>query len=84
MEPGGALNFNGWSHPEYRGLTDNLRAPDSPAWESLQRLWAENPGALPLLDFTSVVWVDRRLRVTSSPLGLYLSTPGPSAWTWVP
>ena len=84
LEPGGALNFCGWSHPDYRGISETLNAPDSPGWTRLQELWSRQPGALPLLDFSSVLWVDQRLKVVPSPLGLYLTTPGPSAWTWTP
>jgi len=84
MEPGGALNFCRWQHPRYRELAGQLKEPGSPPWAQLQALWASQPGALPLLDFTSVIWVDRRLEVIPSALGLYLTTPGPSAWIWTP
>jgi len=84
LEPQGALNFCGWSHPDFRKVLETLERGDSPDWGRLQELWSRHPGALPLLDFQSVVWVDRRLQVTPSPLGLYLCTPGPSAWSWTP
>ena len=54
------------------------------AWKELQSLWAGSAAALPLLDYRAVVWVDRRLHVEPSPLGLYLTTPGPSGWGWTP
>lgn len=84
LEPGGALNFCDWKHPKYRPISETLHSPYSPGWGQLQELWSRQPGALPLLDFSSVVWVDRRLQVVPSALGLYLTTPGPSAWTWAP
>ena len=82
MEPGGPMNFTGWSHPALATLVPRLRHPDDPAWRDLQNLWAQHLGALPLLDFQSVLWVDRHLEVTPSPLGLYLSTPGAAGWRW--
>lgn len=85
LQPGGGLNFTGWSTPGYAELTKGLLAPGKDArWRSLEQRWAESAAALPILDFQSVVWVDRRLRVEPSALGLYLTTPGPSGWTWVP
>ena len=84
LEPSGALNFCHWRHPDYEQLQNQLEGPDSPAWARLQELWAKQPGALPLLDFSSVIWVDQRLEVAPSPLGLYMTTPGPSGWYWRP
>lgn len=84
LEPEGPLNFLGWSHPRLPALLARLDSPASPAWDELQRLWAEAPVALPLLDFTSVVWIDRRLRVEPSALGLYVTTPGAAGWSWTP
>ncbi len=82
MEPGGPMNFTRWIHPALVTLVPRLRQPEDPAWRDLQDLWAQHPGALPLLDFQSVLWVDRRLEVTPSPLGLYLATPGAAGWRW--
>ncbi len=82
--PKGGLNFTGWAHPRLAALEPRLDAPESPAWAELQALWAAAPGALPLLDLSSVLWVDTRLKVTPSPLGLYLSTPGAAGWRWEP
>ena len=65
-------------------IKKGLKAPETKAWNDLQQIWSERPEALPLLDFTSVVWVDRHLKVEPSALGLYLTTPGPAAWTWSP
>jgi ABC-type transport system substrate-binding protein len=84
MEPQGALNFCHWSHPHLAALLPQLQNPSSAAWQVLSNLWAEAPTALPLVDFQSVVWVDRHLKVEPSPLGLYLTTPGAAGWTWVP
>lgn len=84
LTPGGPMNFTGWSHPELAALLPRLDRPEAPDWVRLHALWAAAPGALPVLDYTSVVWVDRRLKVTPSPLGLYLSTPGAAGWTWTP
>lgn len=84
MEPNGPMNFTGWRAPGLAPLVARLRAPGGPAWEALQDLWAAAPGALPLVDFQSVLWVDRRLEVATGPLGLYLGTPGPAGWTWHP
>ena len=82
LEPQGPMNFCGWKDADFAGLAAKLDSPQSPAWRELQKVWAAHPTALPLLDFTSVVWVDRRLKVESSALGLYLTTPGPSGWNW--
>ncbi len=82
MEPSGPMNFTGWKAPELAPLVARLRAPGEAAWNELQRLWARAPGALPLVDFQSILWVDRRLQATTGPLGLYLTTPGPASWTW--
>ena len=82
LELTGPMNFCGWKDAAFAGLVAKLDSPQSPAWHALQQVWAAHPAALPLLDFTSVVWVDKRLKVESSALGLYLTTPGPSGWTW--
>ncbi len=82
MEPHGPMNFTGWSQPALAGLVAKLREPGDTAWTDLQALWAKAPGALPLVDFSSIVWVDKRLRVTPGPLGLYLGTPGAAGWSW--
>jgi len=29
-------------------------------------------------------YIDKRLKVEPSPLGLYLTTPGPAGWSWTP
>jgi hypothetical protein len=84
LEPKGPMNFTGWVHPDLGNLTARLQDPESPSWRELQALWARNPAALPLLDFQSVIWVDRRLEVIPSPLGLYLHTPGAAGWRWRP
>ncbi len=84
MEPAGPLNFCGWQDTLYPGLAQRLEAPASPAWRELQQVWSRHPAAIPILDFTSVVWVDRNLTVAPGVLGLYLSTPGPAGWTWAP
>ena len=83
LEPKGPLNFSAWKDADFPGLASKLESPESPAWVDLQKVWARHPAALPILDFTSVVWVDRRLNVESSALGLYLTTPGPAGWAWV-
>ncbi len=82
LEPMGPMNFCGWKDPDFAGLAAQLDSPQSSAWQTLQKVWAVHPAALPILDLTSVVWVDKRLQVVPSALGLYLTTPGPSAWTW--
>lgn len=82
LEPRGPMNFTGWSHPRLTEQLGRLQQPGTPAWGDLQAAWAQNPAALPLLDFQSVIWVDRRLQVEPSPLGLYLTTPGAAGWRW--
>ena len=82
LEPGGDLNFTGWADPGAAALFPKLGDPTAPAWRHLQALWAEHPAALPLLDMKSVLWVDRRLQVTPSALGIYLATPGAAGWRW--
>jgi len=84
MEPKGPMNFTGWGHPDLARLVARLQQPGDPAWRDLQSLWARNPAALPLLDFQSVIWVDKRLVVQPSPMGLYLHTPGAAGWRWIP
>lgn len=84
MAPHGAMNFTGWSHPRLAKLLPRLTEAKEPSWIELQELWAENPGSLPILDLNGVVWVDKRLAVTPSPLGLYLTTPGAAGWSWRP
>ena len=76
------MNFTNWSSPALARLVARLREPGDIAWTDLQSLWAKSPGALPLVDFNSVVWVDKRLRVTPGVMGLYLSTPGAAGWSW--
>jgi hypothetical protein len=82
VEAKGPMNFTGWTHPRLAEWLSGLETPEAPAWRELQRAWAADPGALPLLDLTSVVWVDERLVVQPSPLGLYFTTPGPCGWRW--
>lgn len=82
LEPEGPMNFCEWKDAVFAGLAAKLDSPNSPAWRDLQKVWAVHPTALPLLDFTSVVWVDKRLKVEASALGLYLTTPGPAGWDW--
>ncbi len=77
------MNFTGWSHPRFAELAARAHQPGDAAWRDLQMIWAQNPAALPLLDFQSVIWVDRRLTVEPGALGLYLSTPGAAGWRWV-
>lgn len=84
LEPEGPLNFTKWFHPQVKALCQKLGRPgEDRRWEQLQAIWSEGAAAIPLLNFQSLVWVDARLKVEASPLGLYLTTPGPSAWTWV-
>lgn len=83
LEPKGPMNVTGWHHDRLAGLVSQLRLPGDFAWNDLQALWAANPAALPLLDVQSVLWVDKRLEVQPSPLGLYLHTPGAAGWRWV-
>lgn len=82
LEPQGPMNFTGWSHPQLADLLARIQQPGDPAWRDLQTLWARDPAALPLLDFQSVIWVDKRLTVEPSPMGLYLHTPGAAGWRW--
>lgn len=82
VEPTGDLNVTGWRDPAAEALLPRLADPASPAWESLQALWARHPAALPLLDLHSLLWIDRRLQVQPSALGLYLPTPGAAGWRW--
>ncbi len=82
LEPTGPMNFTGWRHAQLEAVTARLHQPDVAAWEELQALWSREPAALPLLDFQSVIWVDRRLQVEPSPMGLYLHTPGAAGWRW--
>ncbi len=84
LEPQGPMNFTGWKHPRLAEFSSRLRQPGHASWRDLQSAWADNPAALPLLDFQSVIWVDRRLQVEPSPLGLYLTTPGAAGWRWIP
>ncbi len=80
----GGMNFSGWRHPGLTALLPRLREAKGPVWEELQTLWAEHPTSLPLLDFLGGVWVDRRLEVAPSALGLYRTTPGAAGWRWKP
>lgn len=82
LEPGGGLNLCGWSHPALASLTARLDVPDAPAWEEVHALWAQAPTALPLLDMTARLWVDRRLQVNPGVPGIYFGTPGPAGWVW--
>ena len=82
LEPEGPMNFCGWKDANFAALATQLESPQSPAWRALQKIWSVHPTALPLLDFTSIVWVDKRLQVEPSALGLYLTTPGPAGWSW--
>ncbi|HJW44546.1 MAG TPA: ABC transporter substrate-binding protein [Geothrix sp.] len=82
LEPKGPMNLTGWRHPRLADMIRRLQQPGDLAWHDLQLLWAAGPAALPLLDFQSVIWVDKRLQVEPSPLGLYLHTPGAAGWRW--
>lgn len=82
LEPEGGLNLCRWSHPELAGLVARLDGPTAPAWERIHALWAQAPAALPLLDMTGTLWVDRRLEVTPGVPGIYFGTPGPAGWRW--
>jgi ABC-type transport system substrate-binding protein len=83
LEPKGPMNFTHWTHPHLAELSRQVRQPgDLRGWRDLQAAWAASPAALPLLDFQSVIWVDRRLSVDPSPMGLYLTTPGAAGWRW--
>jgi len=76
------MNFTGWKHPKLGGIISELQQPGDFAWRELQALWSKNPAALPLLDFQSVIWVEKNLLVEPSPMGLYLHTPGAAGWRW--
>jgi hypothetical protein len=82
MEPKGPMNFTGWRHPRLAAMVGRLQQPGEFGWTELQALWAKSPAALPLLDYQSVIWVDKRLQVEPSALGLYLTTPGAAGWRW--
>jgi MarR-like DNA-binding transcriptional regulator SgrR of sgrS sRNA len=82
LEPEGPMNFTGWKHPRLAEITHQTQRPGGAAWRDLQALWAQSPAALPLLDFQSVIWVDKRLQLKTSPTGLYLHTPGAAGWRW--
>ena len=82
MEKDGDLNLSSWSDPAAAPLLLKLDVPKNPAWRDLQSLWAKHPAALPLLDFRSVLWIDRRLEVKPSVLGIYMATPGAAGWRW--
>lgn len=84
MEPKGPMYFSGWKHPQLTEVLARIQQPGDFAWRQLQALWAKSPAALPLLDFQSVIWVDQRLEVEPSPMGLYLHTPGAAGWRWNP
>ncbi len=84
VEAKGPMNFTGWTHPRLGEWLAHLETLEAPAWRELQEAWAADPGALPLFDLTSVVWVDARLAVEPSALGLYFTTPGPCGWRWIP
>lgn len=83
VEPRAPMNLTGWAHPRLAAWLARLETAEAPAWRELQEAWAADPGALPLLDLTSLAWVDDRLEVQPSPLGLYFTTPGPSGWRWL-
>lgn len=83
LEPKGPMNFTGWRDARFAELAAKAQQPGDSAWRELQDLWARNPAALPLLDYRSVLWIDKRLVVEPSPLGLYLSTPGAAGWRWL-
>ena len=82
MEPRGPMNFTAWGSPALARILPRLKEPGDSAWTDLQNLWAKSPGALPLVDFHSLLWVDKRLQVTPGILGLYLTTPGAAGWRW--
>ncbi len=83
LDPQGPMNFSGWSDARAQSLIPKLTEPGTAGWRTLQGHWAEHPAALPLLDIQSVIWVDRRLQVEPSVLGLYLHTPGAAGWRWL-
>ncbi len=82
LEPKGPMNFTGWKQPRLAALVARIQQPGDLAWRDLQLLWGQGPAALPILDFQSVIWVDKQLQVEPSALGLYLSTPGAAGWRW--
>lgn len=82
VEAGGDLNLSGWHDAGAPPLVAKLDRAASPAWRDLQALWAKHPAAVPILDLRSVLWIDRRLEVRPSSLGLYLATPGAAGWRW--
>jgi len=82
LEPSGPMNFTSWKHPRLADMIHRIQQPADLAWQDLQVLWSQSPAALPLLDFQSVIWVDKRLQVEPGPQGLYLSTPGAAGWRW--
>jgi hypothetical protein len=82
MAPDGPLNFCHWTHPRLQEVMNRLTNPDGKVWDELQGLWMEAPASIPILDLTSVLWVDKRLNLAPSAVGLYLSTPGAAGWTW--
>jgi len=84
LVPKGGMNFSNWNHPKLAVLLPRLTDAKASAWDELQAIWAENPTSLPLLDYLGGVWVDRRLEVAPSAMGLYLSTPGAAGWRWLP
>lgn len=82
LEAKGPMNFTAWHHARLQALLPGLQQLGNPAWEEVHKLWAQAPAALPLMDLQSVLWVDKRLQVTPSPMGLYLATPGAAGWRW--
>jgi ABC-type transport system substrate-binding protein len=83
LDPKGPMNVTGWHHARLAQIAKRIEQPRDSAWNELQSIWAGNPAALPLLDLQSVIWVDKRLDVQPSPLGLYLHTPGAAGWHWI-
>ncbi|MDP1831687.1 MAG: ABC transporter substrate-binding protein [Geothrix sp.] len=82
LEPKGPMNFTAWRQARLAEMTARITQPGDYAWNDLQSLWAKSPAALPILDYQSVIWVDKRLQVEPSPMGLYLTTPGAAGWRW--
>lgn len=82
VEAGGDLNFTGWADPAAPTLIAATKDNTATAWGGLLELWEKHPAALPILDLHSVLWVDERLEVHPSALGLYLPTPGAAGWRW--